>query len=141
MEVTFKYEDLIARCEQLSSFEADGKVDANGESRYLEIHINEVDKQLIRQYIMQARYIMEERFGRAITTEDNNGGFKWNVDSNTRWKQNASFERHVTEAIASYAMSAWLSDKLPERVTFYENIFNGSMAMASKNIFTKSEPV
>lgn len=66
MEVKIKYEDLISRCEQLSSFESEGKADANGESRYLELHINEVDKQLIQQYIVQARAILEERMGRMI---------------------------------------------------------------------------
>lgn len=66
MEVKIKYEDIMHRCEQLSAFEADRKVDANGESRYLELHINEVDKQLIQQYIMQARGILEERMERMI---------------------------------------------------------------------------
>lgn len=50
----------------LSSFESEGKADANGESRYLEIHINKVDEQLIQQYIMQARGILEERMQRMI---------------------------------------------------------------------------
>jgi hypothetical protein len=66
MEVKIKYEDIISYCEKLSSFEADRKVDANGESRYLELHINEVDKQLIQQYIVQARAILEERMERMI---------------------------------------------------------------------------
>ena len=66
MEVKIKYEDIMHRCEQLSAFEADRKVDANGESRYLEIHINEVDKQLVQQYIEQARSILEERMQRMI---------------------------------------------------------------------------
>lgn len=66
MEVKIKYEDIISYCEKLSSFEADRKVDANGESRYLELHINEIDKQLIQQYIVQARAILEERMERMI---------------------------------------------------------------------------
>lgn len=71
MQVKIKYEDLMDRCEQLSAFEADRKVDANGESRYLELHINEVDKQLVQQYIVQARSILEERMERMIEfTED-----------------------------------------------------------------------
>lgn len=66
MEVKIKYEDILKRCEMLSSFESEGKFDANGESRYLEIHINKVDEQLIQQYIMQARGILEERMERMI---------------------------------------------------------------------------
>lgn len=66
MEVKIKYEDILKRCEMLSSFESEGKADANGESRYLEIHINKVDEQLIQQYVMQARGILEERMGRMI---------------------------------------------------------------------------
>lgn len=50
----------------LSSFESEGKADANGENRYLEIHINKVDEQLIQQYIMQARGILEEKMERMI---------------------------------------------------------------------------
>ena len=250
MEVIFNYEDLIARCEQLSSFEAEGKVDAAGQSRYLEIHINEVDKQLVQQYIEQARGIIEERLERmldgsvTITPDvfykfdaildnpilaydsfsdnqlqgaavafvrvywDKNGGndlyrfahyresvdnsfmldrvvpeeynnpssklynvtdkkfyrwndaksdividaksdividevingFQWTLRTDTRWKQNAAFERHATEAIVAYTMSAWLSDKLPERVTFYDTLFNNSLNLAIKNIFTKQPP-
>jgi hypothetical protein len=66
MEVKIKYEDILKRCEMLSSFESEGKFDANGESRYLEIHINKVDEQLIQQYILQARGILEERMERMI---------------------------------------------------------------------------
>lgn len=66
MEVKIKYEDILKRCEMLSSFESEGKADANGESRYLEIHINKVDEQLIQQYIVQARAILEERMERMI---------------------------------------------------------------------------
>ncbi len=66
MEVKIKYEDILKRCEMLSSFESEGKADANGESRYLELHINKVDEQLIQQYIMQARGILKERMERMI---------------------------------------------------------------------------
>lgn len=71
MDVVIKYKDIISRCEQLSSFESEGKADANGESRYLEIHINKVDEQLILQYIEQARGILEERMARMITLSEN----------------------------------------------------------------------
>ena len=149
MEIRFKYEDLIARCEQLSSFESEGKVDAAGQSRYLEIHINEVDRLLVKQYIDQARNILEERMGRMIaSTKDNAGkennedieGFTWELRTDTRWKQNTTFERHVSEAIVSYTMSAWLSDKLPERVAFYDALFTASTEMAVKNVFKKQAP-
>jgi hypothetical protein len=257
MEMKIKYEDLIARCEQLSSFESEGKVDAAGQSRYLEIHINEVDKLLIQQYIAQARGILEERMERMILSSDStkepiyelkekpetsdffpfvekiygsslatidvrdnkaapteylsdiyyldggeynkfaisnghgtyythrddvgeayilgmgrklykdkNGnkyvsqgrglqdyeplyervvvgyhdGFKWSLRTDTRWKQNNSLAKHVSEAIVSYTMSAWLSDKLPERVAFYDTLFTASTEMAVKNIFKKQAP-
>lgn len=67
MEIQIQYKDIIDRCEQLSSFEARGKVDATGQSRYLDIHIGEVDQLLINQYIEQARAILEEKFDRMIT--------------------------------------------------------------------------
>lgn len=141
MEIRFKYEDLIARCEQLSSFETEGKVDAAGQSRYLEIHINEVDRLLVKQYIDQARNVLEERMERMISSTTNtNDGFRWNVRSDARWKPNTTFNRHVTEAIVAYAMSAWLSDKLPERVAFYDALFTASTEMAVKNIFKKQAP-
>ena len=154
MEVRFKYKDLIARCEQLSSFESEGKVDAAGQSRYLEIHINEVDKLLIQQYITQARGILEERMERMITSVTENAGisdestenaveipgFTWTLRTDTRWKQNDSLSKHVSEAIVAYAMSAWLSDRLPERVAFYDTLFSASTEMAVKNIFKKQAP-
>ena len=74
MEVQIKYKDIIDRCEQLSSFEARGKVDANGQSRYLDIHIGEIDHLLINQYIEQARTMLEEKFDRMITDTYEEGG-------------------------------------------------------------------
>ena len=241
MTVEITYKDLIDRCEQLSSFESEGKVDAAGQSRYLEIHINEVDKLLVKQYIEQAKRALEERMERMIvgTTADiyaypfkevidfatvtavfNNGelqshpiafvkmydqfgikalfkfvhvrkeesgaysigypvpdaydrskkydsvfydgnsyykwndlgtsieiapqppesAFRWTLRTDTRWKENASFAKHVSEAIVAYTMSAWLSDKLPERVAFYDALFTASTEMAVKNIFKKQAP-
>jgi hypothetical protein len=255
MEVEFRYKDLINRCEQLSSFESEGKFDAAGQSRYLEIHINEVDKIIIRQYIDEAKAILEERLDRMITdtlkvedknvytfdrmmgensagymiwnikpdserpddavivflksvridtegsyateltdfyrfvycqinqssryiylstpawyrdmnalflnsqdgkyyklqpregtgyelveTPDDVDLFRWTLRTDTRWKQNASFAKHVSEAIVAYTMSAWLSDKLPERVAFYDALFTASTEMAVKNIFKKQVP-
>lgn len=247
MNITIKYNDIINRCEMLSAFEAKDKFDANGQSRFLEIHINEVDKQLIQQYIIQAKNILEERMERMIVnTEDvpltsypyeyidgdgatlgnyqrddttfetkpvgrivlvagwdkfalavqtgsstytcytdvsavgeeyiyekgktklyhrtpNDGKlYTWNTSGNgiveyeqeqapndafaltinddKRWKTNNTFSRHITEALVSYAMAQWLRDKLDDRVSFYENLFNNSLNMAIKNIFTKQAP-
>ena len=83
MEVRIKYKDIIDRCEQLSSFEARGKVDANGESRYLDIHINEVDKQLVMQYILQARTTLEGSMERMISAvvEIKDQAFVWKIRS------------------------------------------------------------
>lgn len=259
----------------LSSFESEGKADANGESRYLEIHINKVDEQLIQQYIMQARGILEEKMERMIvevedsitstvivqvpddtpyfeydafvsgsslanytvnesalstapsaytiqflsgdglmkfaicvsgtkTTaytnlesmtflgtsrynyiEDNstkkiyrlkgteqekiwasyaNGGalgqglidftrstiskpttvveegFIWTINNNSRWNGIKTFTKHINEAIVAYVMAAWLKGKLDDRVPFYEGLFNNTLALAVKNIFTKQAP-
>jgi hypothetical protein len=244
MEVKIKYEDIIKRCEQLSSFEEDGKFDANGESRYLELHINKVDELLIQQYIVQARAILEERMDRMIEnieaiesalkndaptaiiaypfdfistvipndeidwlddkypvayftdgdafayynqvninaydvmyidadnsiygsrgginniyscrrdgklyTWDKVGeglvehlleiGFTWTIRPNTRWNGIKTFTKHVNEAIVSYAMAQWFKGKLDDRVPFYEALFNNTLAMAVKNIFTKQAP-
>ena len=67
-------------------------------------------------------------------------GFAWSLRADTRWKQNTAFERHINEAIVAYTMSAWLSDKLPERVQFYDTLFTASAEMAVKNIFKKQAP-
>lgn len=246
MELKIKYQDLIDRCEQLSSFEARGKVDANGESRYLDIHISEVDKILVTQYIEQVRATMEEKFDRMITdvniehvkvpdgktrhefdgvatlvdgsyevtvdSEGEEGGWPvgyfyfsgvqltngfyryrhnptssayeyticsaewvtneddvyvdrmtgdeyfyrasglipynapteieavWTIRTDTRWNGIKAFTKHVAEAIVSYVLAQWLSDKLPERVQFYESLFTASTEMAVKNIFKKQVP-
>lgn len=266
MDIKIKYQDIIDRCEKLSSFEADGKVDANGKSRYLDIHINEVDKLLITDYIKQAQALLEERMEKVIRSTDsyiyeppadaetayfcgafydivpdtsemqfyeiNNestvlyGGeivfmkalkrfayrvvgrsnttsgytvytdistfgsdyvhtgvgrqyynyakkgvpyntfYTWNEEGNdlveydksssegkyhdalvwylrtdTRLKENKLLQKHITEAIVSYTMAAWLRDRLDERVAFYENLFNNTLALAVKNIFTKQAPI
>lgn len=272
MDVKIKYQDIIDRCEKLSSFESEGKFDANGKSRYLELHINKVDVQLIKEYILQVRYILESRLSRMISysedfviedvgeegldthrlfakfvdyhdnylyitnneyqeeltggeivfmldipdggevqkggfgyrvpisytdgkiytlytnlsslsdesgnpwvyeegvrkgyTCESNGeqyewnedgtnlivyippaidiqtieGFVWYIRTNTRWNGKNSFTRYITETIISYAMASWLKGKLDDRVPFYENLFNSSLNLAVKNIFTKQEP-
>lgn len=234
MEVVFKYKDIIDRCEQLSSFESKGKVNDAGESLYLDIHINEIDRLLVRKYAEQARGILasemekmiDERLvsivefsgildtpniaswvngpmiedivfvriygskegneslyqfvyarketenyyhfsthvpseykpnseyvyfdgtkyyewneqGTDIVESNADYDFMWNIHTATRWKENKAFRMHVTEAIVAYTMSAWLSDKLPERAKFYESLFTASLAMAKKNLYTKQEP-
>lgn len=270
MEVKIKYVDILKRCEMLSSFESEGKADANGESRYLELHINKVDEQLILQYIEQARGILEERMARMITlsentvkeetiqetdgpsvtrefadivtdgstmsdyvvieevqtsapssydivfmnavgkfgyrvkgrptttsgytvytdmsvlspnpsdylydkdvlktylnvTEDykqykwNDAGdglveytgteevivtisvpaISWSIRKDTRWNGAKTFVKHINEAVVSYAMAAWLRGKLDDRVPFYETLFNNSLNIAVRNIFTKQAP-
>lgn len=148
MNITIKYNDIINRCEMLSAFEAKDKFDANGQSRFLEIHINEVDKQLIQQYITQARGILEERIGRMIDSVDDiaasttdGPGFKWTINPDMRWKSNNTFTRHVTETIVAYAMACWLKGRLDDRVAFYESLHANTLALAVKNIFTKQAPV
>jgi hypothetical protein len=249
MEVSIKHKDIIDRCEQLSSFEARGKVDAQGQSRYLDIHINEIDQLLINQYIDQARAMLEEKFDRMITESvdvskeqaypfdsiisgsgfasyegkitnefidltgvktrvcflssfsgskfdvfgievidtdhpsygmiytndemlgyeyesnpnnerfyiDKNGttyartdgslsrfditkSFTWTIRTDTRWAGASTFTKHATEAITSYVMAQWLAGRLDERVQFYEALFASSLAMATKNLFTKQAP-
>lgn len=241
MKIEIAYKDILSRCEQLSSFEARGKVDASGQSRYLDIHINKVDEQLVMQYINQAAALMAENLSRMIastgiagpsyldflgikdateegmemspeastsetpavyfvrnlsvgieSTKTNtfadvseniaypkfNGdeiytfqqgeqklfsapsgiysynesgdnlietqrveeGIEWDIRTDTRWNGCQSFTKHITEAIVAYAMAAWLQDKLPDRVAFYDNLFATTLALASKNIFTKQPP-
>lgn len=245
MKVQIVYKDIINRCEQLSSFEARGKVDASGQSRYLDIHINKVDEQLVMQYINQAAALMAENLSRMIAstgiaepsyldflgikdaTEEGmemspeastsetpavyfvrnlsveiestktieyintfadvseniaypkfNGdeiytfqqgeqklfsapsgiysynesgdnlietqrveeGIEWDIRTNTRWNGNHAFTKNITEAVVAYVMSAWLQDKLSERVAFYDNLFTTSLTLATKNLFTKQPP-
>lgn len=265
MEVKIKYQDIIDRCEKLSSFEADGKFDANGESRYLDIHINEVDRLLVMDYVKQAQSILEERIERMIENIEDYGevikdiiqvpdttpvfeydaywtrndligreskgdapissydnivyiedsmkfaayngsersyyfnltsaglgnyiedgtkkvyrlkgateeqtwaslyngghtgaglvsftrgminqtveryvsGFTWILKSSTRWNGIKAFTKHVNEALVAYTMATYLKGRLDERVPFYENLFNNTLAMAVKNIFTKQAP-
>lgn len=128
------------RCEQLSSFEADGKFDANGESRFMEIHINSVDKLLVQQYITQARLTLEERMQDMITSSSSDTGFTWVIRTDTRWREDGRFAKHCEEAIIAYAMAEWLRGRLDDRVAFYERLFNNSLNLAVKNIFTKQEP-
>lgn len=124
----------------LSSFEAENKVDANGESRYLEIHVGEADKALLTEYIKQAIHIIEERIARRVTSSTSDEStYKW-VIGDTRWTGSTAFTNHVNEAIISYAMAAWLRGKLDDRVAFYETLFNGSLSLAIRNVFTKNEP-
>lgn len=66
MTLTVKYKDIIERCEMLSSFEAEGRYDANGKSRYPDLHIGEADLPLLTQYIKQAQALIEQRMERMI---------------------------------------------------------------------------
>ena len=94
-----------------------------------------------QQYAEQARVLLEEKFDRMIAAKtDEVDYFAWDMRTDTRWTGQRSFSKHVAEAIVSYAMSAWLQDKLPERVQFYDALFTSSLAMATKNLFTKHAP-
>ena len=100
MEIKFNYQDIIDRCEQLSSFEARGKVDAQGQSRYLDIHIGEVDRMLIEQYIEQARYTLEEKFDRMITESVYFGKEQaYPFDSIISGSDIAPYEKKITDEI------------------------------------------
>lgn len=154
MDVKIKYQDIIDRCEKLSSFESEGKFDANGKSRYLELHINKVDEQLIREYAVQAKGILEERMERMISNVEDFvtetatekevetivDGFTWTIRQDTRWDKSKSFIKHINEAIAAYTMASWLRGKLDDRVPFYEALYNNMLALAVKNVFTKQAP-
>lgn len=140
MEIKFNYQDIIDRCEQLSSFEARGKVDEAGQSRYLDIHIGEVDRMLIEQYIEQARYTLEEKFDRMITDSVDDKvdtrpvyEFSRTAGSSELFKYESSINSQYEDISESYEILFFPYDNNPTFAKVYAG-YHGGMAFNNEKM-------
>lgn len=139
-------------CQRISSFEGRGAVSPDGESDYLEVKITAQDYPLIADYVGTGLTVLDASLGRmaekvssnitAISVmmdmESASSTFHFNVD-NVRTSQ-ANLANMMCEAVASYAMGKWLSERKPSRQKFYDDLF-GEMVTSIKNSLTrKSHP-
>lgn len=142
MEYELKYSLAIEKCKMLSSYEGRDAVGESGDSLYLKVKITEQDEPLIRKHLEDAARALEELMARMIVATDyNEGGFVWELRTEmTRWNRLRTFGGNVLEAVVSYAMGEWLSDKIPAQTEIYKNLFTDMGKMAANNLFAKMPP-
>lgn len=142
MELKFKYSDVMDRCRMLSSFEGREYVSKSGESLYLEIKITEQDEPLILSYMEQAARSLQEMMARMVTgAEYAKEGFTWEIrGEETRWNAGNLFDRSVHEAIVSYVMMNWLSEKKSARAEMYKTFWEDMGTMCVRNVMRKMPP-
>lgn len=143
MVYEYKYDSVFERCVMLSSFEGRDASSQSGESEYLKIKITEQDKPLILSYIDSAARMLQERMARMVTSAEYDiAGFTWVVRTeDTRWNVNTKLDKNIQEALVSYAMMNWLSERKAGRVELYKQLWVDMTQMCVENIFRKNPPV
>lgn len=142
MEYELKYGLAMEKCKMLSSYEGRDASSESGESIYLKVKITEQDEPLLRSYMEKAARMIEERISRMmVSSEYGADGFRWRMRTDeTRWNKLRDFGGNVLEAVVSYAMGEWMSDKIPGRTEMYKGMFADMSVMVVKNIFFKMPP-
>lgn len=142
MTYGFSYNDAIDRCVMLSSFEGRDYTGDSGDSLFLKVKITEQDKPLIRTYLGQAARMLEDGMSRIITAATyDDDGFSWEVRTEeTRWNVNKKLDENLGEALVGYSMMRWLSDRKPDRIGIYKNLWEDMSVMCVKNMYRKNSP-
>lgn len=142
MTYGFDYKDALEKCGMLSSFEGRDHVGDGGDSLYLRIKITEQDRPLIVTYLERAARELEDMAARIITESSYTpDGFTWEViTERTRWNVNKKLDENMMDALTSYAMMEWLSDRRPDRAAVYKQIWTDMAAMCVGNIYRKNPP-
>lgn len=142
MVYEFSYSGVVARCKMLSSFEGRDYVGDSGDSLYLRVKLTDQEDPLLIGYLDEAARRMEERVSRMVlASEYTDTGFTWTLRTEeTRWNVNRDLDRHISEALAAYAMARWLEDRKPSRVEMYRSLWEGSSAMAEMSLYRKNPP-
>ena len=146
--IDYKYSEAFDKCVMMSAFEGRNAVDANGDSVYQTVKIVDQDADLLNAYFAEAARLLEETFAPVVTessyvdkesTDETTKvtsypGFKMVLDRDEdRWAGGKrDFKRYLTEALSSYAMWQWLTDKLPERANVYGELWQ-QMSLATTN--------
>ena len=142
MKLKFKYSDVMERCRMLSSYEGRDHMNEGGESLYLDIKITGQDEPLLLTYMGQAARALEERMRRMITDAEYTGeGFVWEMRTEeTRWTPGQRFDGNLHEAIVSYVMMNWLSERKSGRTGLYKTLWEDMSEMCVQNIYRKMPP-
>ncbi len=142
MKLNFKYSDVMERCRMLSSYEGRDHMNEGGDSLYLEVKITEQDEPLLLTYMGQAAHMLQEQMNRMITgSEYTDKGFVWDIRAEeTRWNPNKKFDDNLHEALVSYVMMNWLSEKKSSRTELYKTLWEDMSKMCVQNIYRKMSP-
>lgn len=145
MTYVFQYDDLLARCNTLSSYEGRNAVSANGESDYLKTKISNQDETLVRMYLQEGAHLLEDIIGGKIiaSSEYGDDSFTWMLDIDTeRWSRDDTMSKSIMESVSSYAMKMWMdyNDK-PKRAETYEQIWQSMSAQVRRMAYRKTKPV
>lgn len=142
MEVVIKYEEVFEGCKKLTSFEGREAVSPTGESLYPELHLTEQDKDLLNDYAKQGAHEIEQVLTRYVSVSTiGTNGITLTIDPiDTRRISRGTIDSMVHETVCAFVMSQWLSNRLPQRVEFYNNLFAEMCKSILSGIATKRKP-
>lgn len=144
MDIAFKYKEIIDNIKMLAAFEGREYVNTEGKSLFQSIIVTEQDFPLVKSYIHQAINSLQEQLARMILyTTQTDDETVWQIrGEQTRYNPSTqtALQKHLYEAVASYAMMKWMEERKPSRVAMYADLWQGSSQLAAKNIFRKDAP-
>lgn len=145
MEFGINYNtSLIERCRMLSSYEASGMTDGEGESLFLDVRIVGSDIPLLREYFSAAALTIEENLGSIVLSAAyDNDGFTWNLRLGSRWRgNNRVLRKYIEEAMTNYAMAQWMAKKgNDKRSAVYLSVWNDMLGKCVSMAFRTKAPV
>lgn len=139
--MNIKYEDIYAKCRDLSSVEGRRIVNAEGESLYDIVHLTEQDKPIVNTMADEAASVVQAAMRYAITdiVYDAEGGTITFVEGNVLNKK-SNADKLMMEAISAYVMMRWLDDKSRERSDAYKLIYENMLAAYVRTAYSKQAP-
>jgi len=145
--VKVSWASVYSMLERISSYEGRSAVTPSGDSDFLNVHITDQDKSFVEDYISHGTSAVEESLGNLIsdvefgtnaTTSDKETTYKFVIDTNR--VGTATLSSMIVEAIASYAMRQWVSERKPSRMEFYSNLYTQMVSSITRSLTRKSKP-
>ena len=149
--VIIPWSSVYSTATRLSSYEGRGAVTPSGESGYPDVHIASQDEELIKEYISQGMMSLEDNLttlisgvsltgltGGATSISETSTMFSFVIDSAR--VGHSTLQHMISEAVASYVMIMWLSERKTERVEFYQKLYDQMISSIKKSMTRKNKP-
>lgn len=136
-----EYSRIIQRATMLSAFEAKMAFNTTGDRMFSDVRITAKDESAVKAYIQEGMNILISMLSRAfdITKTDTSTTSIWSIEGEDDNRLNIS-STQFDEALASFALSRWLDNKLPQRAQAYASIFKDLSESSIKMSLKKRKP-